>query len=129
MYSKPSAFVLGFHGCDKSVCEKIISGKDTLQNSTNEYDWLGHGLYFWENDPDRALKYAKLLKEHPGRAKVPINDPYVLGAIIDLGRCLNLIEYKSLDILKGAYEIFKMSQEKLGLPLPVQKELNKEKIF
>ena len=127
MYSTLPSFVLGFHGCDKAVCEKIISGLDTLRNSTNEYDWLGHGMYFWENDPNRALEYAELLKKHPERTTTPITTPYVLGAVIDLGRCLNLIEYKALDVLRGAYDMFAAAQKKAGLPLPAQKPLSEER--
>ncbi len=26
MYSKLSGLVLGFHGCDKSVCDRVIGG-------------------------------------------------------------------------------------------------------
>ena len=27
--------------------------------STNAYDWLGEGIYFWEYAPNRALDWAK----------------------------------------------------------------------
>lgn len=36
--------VIGFHGCDLSVADKIITGKDELRPSKNSYDWLGHGI-------------------------------------------------------------------------------------
>jgi len=48
---------LGFHGCDRKVGEKILAGPQKhLKVSTNPYDWLGSGAYFWENDPARALR-------------------------------------------------------------------------
>ncbi len=65
MYSSLPSFVLGFHGCDESVSKKIINGGDILKPSNNDYDWLGNGIYFWENDPYRALEYAKHLQEKP----------------------------------------------------------------
>ncbi len=24
----------------------------------NDYDWLGHGIYFWEKNPERAYDFA-----------------------------------------------------------------------
>jgi hypothetical protein len=62
VYSPLPFFVLGFQGCDKSVCSKIISGFDKLHPSGNDYDWLGNGIYFRENDPRRALDYAAMIQ-------------------------------------------------------------------
>jgi len=111
MYSTLPHFVLGFHGCDKSVADEIISHSNNhLEQSTNEYDWLGHGIYFWENNPARALEYATFLKNHPERiskGKRPIVIPAVVGAVIDLGYCLNLLESHSLDVVKESYKILK----------------------
>ena len=118
MYSKLPAFVLGFHGCDRSVKRKILNSKDTLKHSNNEYDWLGHGIYFWENDPYRALDYASYIKDNPERCKVRINNPDVIGAIIDLGYCLNLFEQENLRLVKEAYVTFRGMMKIQGLPLP-----------
>ena len=52
LYSRRSNLVIGFHGCDQSVVEKVIAGKTELIASTNDYDWLGNGIYFWENNWD-----------------------------------------------------------------------------
>ena len=99
MYSSLPGLVLGFHGCDEEVAEKVLSGRDRLLSSVNEYDWLGHGIYFWENNPIRAHEYAEIMGKHPERVKHPIRKPAAVGAIIDLGNCLNLLESKSVDIL------------------------------
>ena len=112
MYSSLPAFVLGFHGCDKSVGEKIIAGEETIKHSQNDYDWLGHGAYFWESNPTRALEYAKQLKKNPHNKKNIIKIPFVIGAIIDLGYCLNLLETDSLNLLKDGYSFLKQSQPK-----------------
>lgn len=109
MYSTLPTFLLGFHGCDIETRDKIISGKTTLKPSENSYDWLGNGTYFWENNPQRALEYAQMLKKHPGRAKSKIKKEAVIGAIIDLGRCLNLLETESLEILKQSYTLLKVA--------------------
>ena len=65
MYSVLPHFVLGFHGYDKTVTEKVFSGEAELKSSDNDYDWLGHGIYFWENNPERALEFAQLIKKYP----------------------------------------------------------------
>ena len=79
IYTSTLGLVLGFHGCDQALAEDIVSGRKQLRRTKNDYDWLGHGFYFWENNPSRALEFARLLKEHPKRAKAPINNPGVLG--------------------------------------------------
>jgi hypothetical protein len=126
MYSTLPSFILGFHGCDISVAEKIISGGDILLPSNNDYDWLGNGIYFWEDNPERALDYAKILRKHPERTKSKIKHPSVIGAIIDLGHCLNLLESKSLGIVRSGYELLKRSQESTGRPLPSNKPAGEE---
>lgn len=63
MYSFYPNLILGFHGCSKDVGMKAINGDDELIFSHNTYDWLGDGVYFWENDYDRALEFAKETKK------------------------------------------------------------------
>lgn len=99
----------------------MISGKDQLRASANPYDWLGHGIYFWENNPQRAMDYAEMVMKYPGRAKRRVKTPFVVGAVIDPGHCLNLLQGDSISLVKQAYELLVMSQEKAGLPLPENK--------
>jgi hypothetical protein len=44
MYSTRTGLVLGFHGCDQSIVDNILLGKENLKQSDNTYDWLGHGI-------------------------------------------------------------------------------------
>ena len=113
-----SAFVLGFHGCDEAVGEKILSGKTHIGISGNAHDWLGEGSYFWENSPTRALHWAKFIQAHPKWFGTRIEKPFVLGAIIDLGHCLDLTEAASLGIVKAAFEEMKVvfAAAKIDLP-------------
>jgi len=69
------------------------------------------------------LEYAKLLQTHPERNNGAIKEPFVIGAIIDLGRCLNLMETKSIEILKQGYDLLKQSCHRAEIPLPKNKEL------
>jgi hypothetical protein len=122
MYSNLPNFILGFHGCDEKVAERVFSGQDQhLTGSANGYDWLGHGIYFWEQNPVRALEYANELKANPRRTskgKDPVKKPAVVGAIIDLGNCLNLLESKSIDIVKATYEHLVATTDSVGSVLP-----------
>lgn len=101
MYSRLSGLLLGFHGCDASVGRDVVSGKMPLRISTNDYDWLGHGVYFWENSPDRAWAFAC---DQCKRGKV--KTPFVIGAVLDLGLCLNLQDAKYHELLKIAYDYY-----------------------
>lgn len=106
MYSSRPGLVLGFHGCDASLVKNVLLGKQQLKASTNTYDWLGNGLYFWENSPSRALEYSKLLaKRKRSQGVAVVKKPAVLGAVIDLGYCLDLTDFQNLVYLKDAYEI------------------------
>lgn len=58
MHRLSTSFVLGYHGCDRKVGERLLAGED-FRPSENEYDWLGPGVYFWESNPDRALEFAQ----------------------------------------------------------------------
>src|ERR1700748_3585547 len=121
MYSDRTGLILGFHGCDIEVRNRIVLSGESLKKSNNLYDWLGTGIYFWENSPDRALDFAKDLHANPRKGSSKINTPAVIGAIIDLKHCLDLTEFKNLKILKSGYESLKDKIEKKGLPLPQNK--------
>jgi len=106
---------LGYHGCSKGTGEKILAGSSTLKRSENQYDWLGPGIYFWEADPLRAWEWAKWKT-----ARDEFDEPFVVGAVIDLGNCLDLISRESLEFLKLAYGSLQEAHAKdpsLG-PLP-----------
>ena len=92
--------VYAFHGCDETVAERVSAGETDLQPSTNKYDWLGTGVYFWENAPARAMRWAiDSQKRHPDR----IHKPAVVGAIVHLGHCMNLMDKESNAVLSDAF--------------------------
>lgn len=108
----------GFHGCDASTLTAVLAGETNLRPSTNRYDWLGHGIYFWEGSPKSALSYAKGIQSQPHRGRGLITKPAVLGAILDLGRCLDLTDPMSLGIVKDAYLRLTKIAEKYNFSLP-----------
>lgn len=69
--------------------------------SKNGYDWLGVGFYFWENNFERALEFAQ---HPPGKKKY--QNPSVLGAVLDLQYCLDLLDMRNLRLVKQSYHNF-----------------------
>jgi len=59
MYRFTPVLTLGFHGCDENIRDAVVNGSKMLNYSRNKYDWLGSGIYFWENDYERALDFAQ----------------------------------------------------------------------
>jgi hypothetical protein len=114
MYSKLPNLVLAFHGCDISTYENVLYNHEPLALSENPYDWLGNGIYFWEQSYERALNWAK---EHS-----KITTPAVLGAVIDLGYCLNMTDYKSASILRLGYEILEFECKLTSSSLPINRD-------
>lgn len=110
--------ILAFHGCDQSVADKVLNGQADLIQSENGYDWLGHGIYFWENSPSRALEFAEFLKSLGPKAGSlhQITKPAILGAVLNLGFCLDLIEFENLQLLKSGYELLKESHKSSKFP-------------
>lgn len=117
MHKLATTFVLGYHGCDKTVADQLLAGKK-FKPSRNRFDWLGHGAYFWEANPSRGLEYAKELM---GRPKSKIRTPAVVGAVIDLGRCLDLSTSSGIAAVKKAYPAFVKSYKPTGEKLPKNK--------
>lgn len=115
MYRKLPNIVFGFHGCDKSTYDEVLLKGGSLQQSDNKYDWLGNGIYFWENSVERAFQWAEASKK--------IKNPAVIGAAIDLGYCLNLTDYNSNEVLRRAYEILKIKHELADEPMPENQDI------
>lgn len=110
--------VIGFHSCDREVGLRVLNGEDELMASQNTWDWLGQGIYFWEQNPGRALEYAVESAERRQKNKIPINTPFVLGAMVELGNCLNLVDRDSLKVLRQAYEGLSATMAAAGELLP-----------
>lgn len=114
-----SDFILGFHGCDEEVGERILAGKEHVSISDNTHDWLGTGAYFWEISPLRALRWAELVRLHPQHFRHRIGKPFIVGAIIEAGNCLDLAESESLEALKEAHGLLEGTCSDSGAPMPV----------
>ena len=79
--------VVAYHGCDRATEDALVSGELTsLDTSDNPYDWLGPGMYFFQDDWRRALMFAQASADNPTRKFTarPITNPSVVGAIMKL---------------------------------------------
>lgn len=116
MYTSRTGLTLGFHGTDEENAQAVLNGERELKPSKNSYDWLGHGIYFWDNSPSRALKWATEMSKRKGSS---VKKPAVIGAVIDLGYCLDLLDYKNLTLVKEAYSTLRHSMSETGRLMPV----------
>ncbi|MCC5846394.1 MAG: hypothetical protein JJU05_19260 [Verrucomicrobia bacterium] len=108
--------VIAYHGCDVSTREHVVLGEEHLQKSDRPHDWLGHGIYFWEHGYDRALKWAQK-KKRMGQ----IQNACVVGALIHLGNCYDLLDTQYTEVLEFMWPRFEEALKKKGHPLPENK--------
>lgn len=114
LYEYQPSFILGFHGCDEAVGEKVLSkAGEHLKASEKEFDWLGHGIYFWEGSIARAWEWAK-----QRQAEGKINTPFVLGAVIDLGHCLDLFDRAAADQVRLAHGALAAAMSSIEKDMP-----------
>jgi len=93
--------VVGYHGCDEAVASRVLKG-DPFKPSENAWDWLGAGVYFWEHGADRAFRFAQ-----EQRARGKLKRPTVVGALIQLGRCFDLLDTRFTADVASAYPLLR----------------------
>lgn len=122
MYDVKPNLIIGFHGCDADVCNALLNNPDHIKISEKPYDWLGHGMYFWENNYDRALQWANDKKK-----RGEIKQPAVIGATLQLGYCCDFTEAKYIQILSSCYDIMEERYRSVKAELPENKDLPHDK--
>ena len=115
--ARSSSIIIGYHGCEREVGDRIVRGDDWFVPSQTPYDWLGEGIYFWESDEQRAREWAEE-KQNRGR----IREPSVIGAVIDLGKCLDLTLRENLDLLADTHSVYEADHRWTGLPMPTNRD-------
>lgn len=104
------------------MAERLLRNQ-TFELSQNAYDWLGEGIYFWEANPLRGLEFAvEVAKREPKKIKKPT----VIGAVIDLGYCLDLTTSRGLRQTRAAYDELTLISDAAGLPLPINEFKNRK---
>lgn len=104
--------IIAYHGCDADIAQRLLDG-EPFRRSQNDYDWLGRGVYFWEYGADRALQFA-CEQQRRGR----INAPAVVGALIQLGHCFDLMDTKCTRELPTAFAKLQREHEINGIAIP-----------
>jgi hypothetical protein len=99
----------GYHGTLADIAREIAS-KQQIIPSENKSDWLGRGAYFWQDNPQRALSWAR--ERYPGRTVA------VVRARIRSGRCLNLLDDRYKELVKQAAGDLTNQYEEEGLHKP-----------
>ncbi len=113
--------VVGYHGCDRQLAIDLVTGRTSIRPAARRYHWLGSGVYFWENDPDRAFEWAE-----EKAARKEIDTPTVVGTVIELGHCLDLSVRENLPLVKAAYDSLKALYNKSGDAMPENKKAPKD---
>lgn len=92
-----------------------------MRPSENDYDWLGSGFYFWEGNPERAMAWATQQAARPKKGGPKITKPFAIGAIVDLGHCLNLFDQSALDLVRQSHEALLAALRQAEAPVPQNK--------
>lgn len=102
-----SSSVTGYHGTEQAHLTSILNGKFIV--SQNDYDWLGDGVYFFQDAPKRALIWAK---ERFGQ------NIAIVGADIKLESCIDLLDANWAEFLADVYDKYleRINQEGITLP-------------
>jgi hypothetical protein len=105
--------VIAYHGCDAETAERLLRG-EPFKPSRNSYDWLGEGIYFWEYGAVRAVRFA-----HDQQRRGTVTTPATVGALLQLGRCFDLLDTRYTEELPLAFAEWKGLLDGRGWPLPV----------
>ena len=113
-YAAYQRLVIAYHGCDTRVARDVLDRNHALSPSENDYDWLGHGIYFWEHGPARALEWAEQQK-----MLGKIKNPAVVGVILHLGNCFDFLDTHFTDLLGAAFGSFEADLHSSQQEMPV----------
>jgi hypothetical protein len=102
-------WVRGYHGTSVDNAQIIL--REGFKISRNEYDWLGDGVYFFQDAPMRAAQWANELFG-PEAAVVAVR--------IELVDCMDLLDIAWGRLLADSYDAFLRHLKSAGLPMPRQ---------
>ena len=124
LYDRRPNLTIGFHGCDEAIGKRLVVNPDKVRKSAETFDWLGHGFYVWENNYERALKWAEDKK-----ARGKIETPAVVGVIYQLDYCLDFTDSKFIDIVSLYYSLMKDYFSFIGKELPQNRDLPNDEFY
>lgn len=90
----PPIIVDGYHGTTREAAQLLLSQE--FAPSANPWEWLGHGVYFWQDAPRRAREWAR-----EWLARKNYHGPVaVVGARIQLNNFVDLLDLEGSDFLR-----------------------------
>src|SRR5438132_13919141 len=101
--------IRGYHGTSTEGAASIL--REGFRVSRNPYDWLGDGVYFWQDAPRRAWEWAA--ERYGERAAV-------VGALIRPDGCMDLLDIYWSRTLTDTYNAYLSQTKRAGLQLPRQ---------
>ncbi len=113
-----SRTIIGYHGCLASRAEELLAGTMKISDwpkSKESFDWLGHGIYFWEHGLHRAERWAMAKATRSG------GKPAVVGAVIDIAQCLDLNDTEGTELLGAMYKKIADEYQKSSIRMPENK--------
>lgn len=106
--------IVGYHGTRLSVALDIVNRRQDFDPPENEGDWLGRGVYFWEYAPRQAEWWANRVR----KLKKWDEPVAILGSMIRLGACLDLLDPLNMKVIKGYHDDLRQDRSSLGIPMP-----------
>jgi len=103
--------IIGYHGCSRETADRILDGEPFLA-SVGDVEWLGDGVYFWEYGYERARDWAE---ERAGAGK--FDEPAVVGAVVHLGNCFDLLDTRFTKALGTAFQMFEQVCRESGVTI------------
>ena len=101
--------VTGFHGTSTEPAARIL--REGFRPSDNDYDWLGEGVYLFQDAPARARLWGEQ------RTGGPVA---VIRAEIELTDCIDLLDIRWHERLQEAYREYAQAMHDTGQELPRQ---------
>lgn len=101
--------VNGYHGTTRASGQVIL--RQGFRASSNDYDWLGDGVYFFQDAPARARQWA--VSQHGTEAAV-------VRSVIGLEDCMDLVDVSWAKVLPEMYNAFLGQLKRANLPIPQQ---------
>ena len=95
--------VRGHHGTSATAATSIL--REGFRASRNAYDWLGDGVYFFQDAPARAQEWATTLHGP---------DAAVIESSIRLANCMDLLDISWAQFLADSYNSFLRALKQTG---------------
>jgi hypothetical protein len=106
-------WVYGYHGTSRSRAERILA--EGFKPSANGYDWLGTGVYFWQDAPNHAFLWAR--QNHPTEPAVIQSRLRIDDSCLDL---LDTLDIDNPDFWMCMYNTFTAVRWDSGQAVPTQ---------